>query len=105
MNVQNAEKFSYHPRSSIMKNINENIRCSTENKPENMEPGECIGGFTPEEDIQCEQCIRLFGKENAKMATVHGPGVIKPQWHLCAEHFCERFPHFRVPMCGGEDLP
>ena len=51
-----------------------------------------------EEEIKCQKCASLFGEFNAKMATVHVPGVIVPMDHYCAEHFCEVYPYYRIPM-------
>jgi len=53
-----------------------------------------------EEDISCDKCVSLFGGINAKMATVHVPGVITFMDHYCAEHFLELHP---ILGCGLTD--
>lgn len=60
---------------------------------------DCIfKSLEPEEEIRCQKCVSLFGEENAKMATVHVPGVITVMDHYCAEHFLESYPNYRIPM-------
>jgi hypothetical protein len=41
--------------------------------------------------IRCQKCISLYGNDNALVATEHGIGILVPEYHLCAEHYLERY--------------
>jgi hypothetical protein len=52
------------------------------------------GVSTETENIKCQACASLFSE--AKLATVHLTGTLGEDVHLCAEHFLERYPNYRV---------
>lgn len=51
---------------------------------------------TETENVKCQTCVSLFSE--AKLATVHLGGTLGEDVYLCAEHFLERYPNYRVPM-------
>ena len=52
-----------------------------------------------EKDVTCQACEEIF--EIKRPATVHFKGLLGSYKHLCAEHFCMKYPNYRVPMGLG----